>query len=391
VRGSIRKQGKDSWRITVSLGKNPKTNRYEKYQETVRGKKADAERRLAELITQLEKGVNINPGKMTFGEFLDKWLDNYVRTKNLAPSTVYGYENIIQLHVKPELCHVPLNKLHPAHLRDFYAKLLREGRKDNKKSKERSLCPTYVLQMHRVISEALSHAVKWELAHRNVADAVDPPKKAARSIPVLSVEDVWKLLDAFRDDYLYMPVLIAITTGLRLGEALGLRWQDVDFKRKVIRVSQVQKLRKVKGGPNVLETGPPKTAKSTGPVDMPDLLVEELKRHRLRQKKDRLALGELYQDMGLVCCHANGEPINNATAESRFRKVARRAGYAISFHDLRHAHATLLLQAGVHPKVVSERLRHGQIFITMDTYSHVMPSLQQEAARKIDVLLTRRT
>lgn len=119
---------------------------------------------------------------------------------------------------------------------------------------------------------------------------------------------------------------------------------------------------------------------------MPDMLVEGLKRHQLQQKKDRLACGEIYQDNDLVCCWPDGSPINNSTAGSHFRVMARKAGYPISFNDLRQCHAMLLLKEGVHPKVVSERLRHSQISITMDTYSHVMPTMQKEAARKIDGL-----
>lgn len=391
MRGSIEKRGKDSWRITISLGLKPgTTDEYERYRETVKGKKRDAERRLAELIAQFEKGHVINPEKLTVSEFLDRWMENYVKTKGLAQSTVYGYANIIELHVKPELGHIPLQKLHPAHLRDLYAKLLRDGRKDNKKSKSRALSPTYVLQIHRVIHEALSHAVRWELTHRNVADAVDPPRKDKKEVPVLDVDDIYRLLDIFKGDYLYVPVMIAITTGLRLGEVLGLTWEDVDFNRKVITISQVQKLNKVRGGENILETGKPKTAKSSGSVDMPDVLVRALEKHRQQQEKDRQYYGEFYQDNALVCCWPDGAPINNATAGSHFRQVARKAGYEISFHDLRHCHASLLLKAGVHPKVVSERLRHSQISVTMDTYSHVMPSLQKEAASKINDLLAER-
>lgn len=389
MRGSILKQKSGSWRITVSLGKNPKTGKYEKYQETVRGTKKEAEKRLAELIAQLEKGHTINPEKITFGEYLDKWLNDYGRG-NLAHSTFYGYSNIINLHVKPELGCIPLQKLQPVHLRDFYTKQLREGRKDNKKSTGRGLSPTYVLQMHRVIHEALSHAVKWELVGRNVADAVDPPRKAKKEITVLNRQQISELLAALKETYLYVPVLIAVTTGLRLGEVLGLRWQDVDFVRKTITVNQVQKLKKRMGEDetNTLELGPPKTLKSRRTIAIPDALLEVLKRHRLEQKKRRLELGEIYQGTGeLVCCWEDGTPINNSTLGSRFRTLARRVGFPISFHTLRHNHASLLLELGEDLKLVSERLGHTSISITADIYGHLSEGRQKEAARKIDTLL----
>lgn len=389
MRGSIRRQSKDSWRITISLGKNPKTDKYEKYQETFQGKKADADKRLAELIAQLEKGYTINPEKMTFGEFLDKWLNDYAR--NRAHSTYYGYANIINLHVKPALGDIPLNRLHPSHLRDFYNRQLAEGRQDNKASKGRALSTTYVLTMHRVIHRALECAVKWELVGRNVADAVDPPRKRRKETVVLSREDIEALLDTLKGSYLYMPVLIAVTTGLRMGEILGLRWSDIDFKKAgIIRVMQVQKYRKgINGEPAGLETGEPKTGKSRRAVAMPEVLAEELKRHRLEQKKDRLAFGAAYRDNGLVCCLEDGRPINNSTLGSVFRNTARKMGYAISFHDLRHLHATWLVASGVPLKVVSERLGHTQISITADLYSHVTAEMQKEAARKIDELLAK--
>lgn len=389
MRGYIRKQGKNSYRITISLGKNPVTGKYEKYQETVRGKKADAEARLAELITQLEKGINIKPEKLTFGEFLDKWLADYGRS-NLADSTLRGYANIINLHIKPELGNIPLAKLQPAHLRDFYTKLLREGRKDNKKTVGRQLSPTSVLQVHRVIHNALNHAVKWELIHRNVADAVDPPRKADKEVRVLGRDEAARLLEALRDTYLYLPTLISLTTGLRLGEVLGLTWDDVDLERKTITVSQVQKLKRrtTREETNTLEFGPPKTAKSRRTIAIPDVLVEALKQHRLEQKKNKLAFGPAYQDNGLVCCWPDGSPIHNFTLGSRFRTLARRAGFPISFHALRHTHASLLLSAGEDLKLVSDRLGHTTIRVTADIYGHLTEGRQREAAKKIDELLT---
>jgi len=388
MRGSVKRQSKDSWRITVSLGRNPKTGRYEKYQETIRGKKADADRRLAELIAQLEKGYAINPEKMTFGEFLEKWLSDYAR--NRAHSTYYGYANIINLHVKPALGDIPLNRLHPSHLRDFYNRQLRDGRRDNKKSTGKALSTTYVLTMHRVIHRALECAVRWELVGRNAADAVDPPRKRRKETVVLSREDIQALLDALKGNYLYMPALIAVTTGLRMSEVLGLLWDNIDYEARIIRVTQVQKYRKgIDGEPAGLETGEPKTGKSRRAVAMPEILVEELKRHRLEQKKNRLSLGGAYQDTGLVCCLEDGRPVNNSTLGSAFRNIAHKMGYPISFHDLRHLHATWLVAGGVPLKVVSERLGHTQISITADLYSHVSAEMQKEAARKIDELLAK--
>jgi len=140
MRGSIRKQSGDSWRITISLGKNPTTNKYDKYQETVQAKKkGEVDKRLTELISQFEKGIVINPEKITFGEYLDKWLTDYGRS-NLSDRTLYDYTYLVNYHIKPDLGRIPLSKLSPAHLRELYGKLLKEGRKDNKKRNFYFLC-----------------------------------------------------------------------------------------------------------------------------------------------------------------------------------------------------------------------------------------------------------
>ncbi|MGB9858837.1 MAG: tyrosine-type recombinase/integrase, partial [Moorellaceae bacterium] len=363
MRGSIRKQGKESWRITVSLGKNPVTGKYEKYQETVHGKKAEAEARLAELITQLEKGINIKPEKITFGEFLERWLADYGRS-NVSDRTLHDYEPLIHYHIKPELGHVPLGKLHPSHLRELYSKLLREGRKDGKKSAPKGLSPACVRKVHNVIHEALACAVKWELVYRNVAHAVDPPRVSRREVVPLTEEEINRLFDAVKDTYLYIPTCIAVVTGLRLGEVLGLRWQDVDLERGIITVRQAQQIKRKREGDRIsheLAYGPPKSKTSRRSIDIPPALVELLKRHRLEQKKDKLAFGPAYQDNGLVCCLQDGSPIRNESFGSYFCSVARKAGLEISFHDLRHCHASWLVRMGESLKVVSARLGHSGI------------------------------
>lgn len=392
MRGSILKQKSGSWRITVSLGKNPKTGKYEKYQETFRGTKREAEARLTELLAQLQKGHVINPEKITFGEYLDKWLNDYGRG-SLSERTLYDYTFIVNTHIKPELGEIPLNKLHPAHLRDFYSKLLKEGRKDNKKSLGRGLAPAYVKKIHSVIHEALAHAVKWELAYRNVADVVDPPKVQQEEVVPLTEEEIDRLVEALKDTYLFVPTYIALATGLRLGEVLGLNWKDVDLGKGVITVRQTQKLKREGFGRGnikyLIDYGKPKSKNSARTIDIPQTLVEVLKKHRLQQKKDKLALGELYQDNGLVCCWQDGSPIHNSTFSSRFSEIAHKAGLKASFHTLRHSHASLLLKMGESLKVISARLGHSGIGITADIYAHLTPDAQKEAARKIDNLLTK--
>lgn len=203
MRGSIRKQSKSSWRITVSLGKDFATNKYTKYQETFRGTKRDAENRLAEIISELNKGITINPEKYTFGEFLDKWLKDYCQA-NLSDRSLYDYSYIVNEHIKPELGQIPLQKLRPIHVKDFYSKLRQEGRKDNKKSTGRGLSASYVKKIHAIIHESLNHAVRWELVYRNVADAVDPPRVVRKEVSPINEKEIDLLLRSIKGTPLYV-------------------------------------------------------------------------------------------------------------------------------------------------------------------------------------------
>lgn len=185
----------------------------------------------------MDKGINISPKKITFGEFSDFWLKDYGRS-NLSLKTLDGYRSIINNHLKPEIGNIPLAKLQPHNLREFYSILLREGRRDNKKSVDRGLSPTTVLNIHRVIHEALNHALQWELVPRNVSDVVKPPKHEEKETPFIPYEKIKELLNTLNGTCLYLPTYIAISTGMRLGEILGLHWEDVDLERRVITVRQ---------------------------------------------------------------------------------------------------------------------------------------------------------
>jgi integrase len=229
----------------------------------------------------------------------------------------------------------------------------------------------------------LEQAVKLLLINRNPADYVDAPKKEKKEIVVLSEQEVKLLLDAVKDSYLYMPVFLAIYTGMRMGEILGLTWQDVDLNRGVIQVKQ-NLYQRTPGEPLFKR---PKTPGSRRTIDISPIVVKTLREHKKNQAKERLAWGEGYKNYNLVCCLQNGDTINPPTLSSRFRKIAQRLGLFVTFHGLRHVHAALLLKINTPPKIVSERLGHSQISITQDLYSHVMPGMQKEAARQLEELL----
>jgi integrase len=231
-----------------------------------------------------------------------------------------------------------------------------------------------------VLREALQQAVRWKLLVRNPADAVEPPKVERREMQVLDEHQTKRLLAAVGGTRLYIPVLLAVTTGLRRGEILALRWQDIDLDQGTLAVRR--SLEQTRGGNRFKE---PKTKKARRVVALPALTTEALRKHKVEQAKARLLIGADYADEGLVCARRHGTPLDPAETTAGFAALIKKADLPkIRFHDLRHSHATQLLRQLVHPKVVSERLGHSTIGITLDVYSHVLPGMQEEAARRID-------
>lgn len=376
MRGHIRQRGKESWGVTIYLGMENGKRKYRSF--TVHGTKKDAERELRRVLRELDTGSYVEPSKLTVEQYLERWLSDYA-SLHVSGRTLERYQGIIRAHLIPGLGKRPLSKLQPLDIQKHYAESLRDGRKDGKGG----LSAQTVLHHHRVLHEALEQAVKWQLLARNPADAVEPPRPRRQEMQVLDEAQAAMLLKATRESPLYIPILLALTTGMRRGEILGLRWKDVDLNRGVLAVRRAAEVsgRKV-------SYKEPKTARSRRVVTLLGLTVDELRRHKREQAENKLFYGPAYEDHGLVCCHDDGRPFHPDRVSYNFAALIRRLDLPrIRFHDLRHTHATLLLAQGVHPKVVSERLGHSTIGLTMDTYSHVLPVLQEEAASKLDSTL----
>lgn len=372
MQGHIRKRGKNSWAVVVDSGRDPITGERRQVWRTVRGRKRDAEALLVELIHQRDTGIDVRPERMTVGQFLERWLRDYAEA-NLAPSTLRRYRQLIYLHLLPALGSIPLTQLRPLHIQACYAQMLAKG-----------LAPRTALHAHRVLREALGHALKWQLIARNPADAVEAPRPSRTEIKTPSVAQLHRLLDAAKATSLGTLVHLAVLTGLRQGELLGLRWDDVDLDEGVLYVRQTAQWLPGKG----VVFRPPKTHRSTRPVALSPATVTVLRQHRRAQLKTRIRLGPSYDDHGLVFASPQGFPLDPSNLRRAWRGVIRASGLPpLRFHDLRHAHASLLLQHGVHPKVVSERLGHATVTTTLDTYSHTIPGLQTEAVAQLDETL----
>ena len=376
----VRKRSKGSWEIYLDIGLDPLTGQRLRHYETIKGSKKPAKQRLAELEVSIEKGSYIKPKRTTLAEWLNNWLNGYVST-NCGVRTTQSYQSEVRCHLIPALGAIPLTHLQPQQLQNYYAHALSHGRIDGKGG----LSARTVQYHHRILSEALNHAVKIGLLVRNVAKVADPPHPERRNMATLALEDIPKFLKATQETPYYVLFYTALYTGMRLGEILGLRWCDVDLDMAFLSV--VQTLYKRSGVCKMLN---PKSSHSRRRIALSSSLVLLLREYQAEQQTQRILLGKLPSDTDLVFSHLDGKPLDPGVVSHTFAKVLKKARLPhIRFHDLRHTHATLLLKRGIHPKIVSERLGHANIVITLDTYSHVLPGLQERAAEHFDDLVTR--
>ncbi len=283
----------------------------------------------------------------------------------------------------PHLGGVPLQKVNAVHLNKLYAQLLAGGRKRG----EGGLSPRTVRYIHVILGRALGDAVRWGLLERNPARLADPPAqdglKPGGHIRTWSPEQVRSFLDFVAGHRLSAAWITLVTTGMRRGELLGLRWEDVDLA--AARISIRQTYVTIDGRTQFSE---PKTRRSRRTIDPDDRTVEALRDWRSSQAEERQAWGPTWEDHGLVFTQPNGRPIDPDKLTKLFRRLAKRAGLpAIRLHDLRHSHATLLLASGVNAKIASERLGHHSTAFTLDVYSHVVPGMQSQAANHVSDLV----
>jgi integrase len=379
MRGHIVKRGKNSYSIAISLGKDATTGKYKQQWVSVKGTKKDAEKRLGELLHQLDTGTFMKPGKTTLGEFLEHWLKDYV-WPNLAPRTAEGYESIVRCHLTPALGKIPLTQLKPEHLQRYYSKKLSGGRYDGKGDLSR----TTVSHHHTCLHRALKMALKWGLISRNPADAITPPRPQRSEMHTMSEDDLHTFLETAKDTPYYELFYLALFTGMRRSELLALRWSDVDLLLCEIHVTR--SLHHLRTGELVFRA--PKTARGRRMVSLPPSVATLLQEFKGKQTAQRAMLGIPLKDDDLIFNDLEGKPLLPDTVSHAWAKLMKRTGLeGIRLHDARHSHASLMLKQGVHPKVVQERLGHATISTTLDLYSHVAPGLQQAAAEGFDKMV----
>ena len=349
MRGHLRKRGERSWAVVVDVGHDPRTGKRRQKWVSVKGTKRDAERRLVEVIRDLNEGINVDTARITLANYLDQWIRDYVAF-TVRETTLEGYRNIVR-RLKRDLGRIDLADLNPQQVQRYYAELMAGG-----------LSAQTVIHLHNLLYHAIAQAVKWDMLPRNVLEAVSPPRLQKPEFRSLNPSEVDRLLSAARGTDYHLPIHLAIYTGLRRSEVLGLRWSDVDLGTKTLTVRR--SMVAIRGAPGHI--APPKSRASRRVVSYGEL-TEALLRSR-RAAPD-----------AQVCARPDGSELRPGSLTHGYRRIADSHGIDVRFHDLRHTHASLLLASGVPVHVVRARLGHESIQTTVDTYGHVLPASEASA------------
>jgi len=365
--GHIQENGAGGYSIKVSLGKDA-AGKYRSKWFTIQGSRRDAEKRLAELLHQIGAGAFTRPGKTTVAEYLARWLQDYV-TPNLSPRGHERYESIVRVHLIPALGGIVLTQLRPEHIQHHYTTMIKAGQSARS-----------VRYHHVVLHKALATALKWGLVVHNAADGVDVPRARPGEMKTWDEAELNKFLEAAMSTQYYALFYTALFTGMRRSELLALRWQDIDSIYSQIYVNR--SMHQLRDGSRVFTA--PKTDKSRRTIALPPSAFLVLEAYRKAQEVECAMLGTALKDSDLVFSNL-GKPLRPNTVTRAWGMLAAKAGVkVIRLHDARHTHASLMLKQGIHPKIVQERLGHSTISITLDTYSHVAPGLQEAAAKRFD-------
>lgn len=333
----------------------------------------EAEKRLAEMLHQIDTGFFIKPDKTLFSEYLKTWVIDYVKP-NLSPRGYERYDGIIKKNIITAFNNITLTQLKPEHLQKYYNGML-----------ERGLSPRTIRYHHSVIHKALKMAMKRGYLNHNVADAVEMPKIKQKEMQVWNEGEINKFLESAKNSPYYELFNLALFTGMRRSELLGLQWKDIDLVYGQISVNKG--LHHLKDGTFVFTQ--PKSEKSRRTIALApstSLMLKSLWESRVIEgMMVKLAINE----DSLVFCMPDGRPLRPNTITRAWETQALKAEVkVIRLHDARHTHASIMLKQGIHPKIVQERLGHSSIEMTLDIYSHVAPGMQEAAAKRFDEIIT---
>lgn len=390
--GYIEKRGEDSYRLVVSSGYGTGGKR-KKYTKTIKvnGKteperKRKCEKELAKFIAKIESNSFIEPSKLTLKEFTEKWLKDYAE-KNLAPKTIFRYKQMLDSRIFPALGHIKIIKLKPINFIEFYNNLTEDGIRED--GKPGGLSPQTIRHHHRLLHTILEHAVKWQMLSSNPTDNVDPPKVKKVEASFYDEDEVKKLIAVLelidKRNFKYkVAILLTLSSGLRLGELAGLKWDNVNFEKQTISIVQSNQYLPKLG----TFTKDPKNNTSIRTLYIPENVINLLSKYKSEQKKIELACGDRWINSGFIFTQWNGKPMYPGTPSKWFSKFLRKNNLKpITFHQLRHTSASLLINENINIREISKRLGHSNTSTTLNIYSHALKSADKDAADKLNTII----
>ena len=391
--GSIEKRGKNSYRLVVFKGYDL-DGRPIRHQKTIHcKKKSEAQIELAKFLTEVESGLIVDGNIPTFAQYVEIWTKDYA-LKELAPSTYYRYKRMLETRITPYFGHYKLNKIKPTDIMRFYdlleddTQIVRRKNNNGKKTRK-PLSQKTILEHHRLLSAMLHKAVYWQLIVSNPAERVQPPKARKPKRRSYDDEQTKILLENLEllssEDIKYkVAIILTVFTGVRLGELMGLEWQDVDFKNGIISINRSSQYLADMG----VFTKVPKTESSIREIAIPEFIVSLLEEYKLWYEEQKSIYGELWTNSDRLFVQADGKPMHPSTISKWFVKYVGQIGLpVINFHGLRHTNASLLVAQNIDIAVISARLGHAQISTTLDFYVHPLLSHNRKAGYALENLL----
>jgi len=368
--GHIRKRNSGGYQITIELGNDPLTGKRRRQSKTVHTTKKQAEAIMRQMIQDIESGHVAAPSTRKLQDWITDWLDNY--RPNIEETTRDGYQEKLDNYIIPGLGKIPLNTLQAEHIQKWVNDLSQRG-----------LSPKTIRNAFNILNPALKKAVVLHMIPSNPCEGVELPKLVRPEVEVYDSRDFNLILDAAKGTDMYLIVLLELTVGLRRGELIALKWPQVDLDSGVLHIRE----NTVRAHGTTI-TKQPKSKAGNRDISIGSEVVEVLRQAKAEYDRDKMVWGAGFHDGGYVIRQENGEPFRPDSITHKWRRFETKHGLShIKFHGLRHSNATALIQAGVSPKVVQQRLGHADVTITLNTYTHVLPSMDQDAANKLDSMV----
>ena len=370
IRERRRANGEMSYEITVEGERDAFTGQRNRVYKTVRGSKKEANAIMRQMMADMDRGIAIRKCPKKISEWMDEWLELYI--PNVEETTRVGYKTKVRNYIKPYLGDIYVQSLRTPHVQRMVNDMIARG-----------LSPKNIRDTYNNINAAMKKALVLRMIPYNPCEGVVLPKLKRYKAKVYNINMIHQVLSVAEGTDMYLPILLCTTAGLRRGELLALRWEDIDFQNNILKVRN----NLVRGEKDYI-IKEPKSESGIRDIHIGSEVVSYLKKEKSKYVTDMINYGIGFRNYGFVIRQYDGSPLKPDSMSRKWRRFLETNNLPpIRFHDLRHSHATALIQAGVSPKVVQERLGHSDVQITLNTYTHVLPEMDIEAAEKLDRII----